>query len=178
MSGRRLEFRVWHIPTQCMYKTSFFNEEDVWREWDYEKTDEENWPLVDNALPRQECIILQFTGMRDMYDQDIWEGDVLRLDQAQCAEYIANGEDEYSCYTYVVYNNGGFAVVDIGVDIDEVDNWRIDYFANHNRGYIMETRVGCRYEHPELMDLTGTYPLALRELSTKSQFVQCLTDVG
>ena len=156
MNQRPIEFRVWHKPTQHMYEVAYFTPDYVYLPWDESKTDADNYKVVDHPFNRIDCILLQFTGRVDQAGTKIWEGDVLRLD-VMWAGGLPEGEEEYSCYYHVLFHNGGFALLPVGYQ-DPTDNWHVSFLTDYAND-LHFIRVGSQYEHPELLQLTETYPL-------------------
>lgn len=162
--NRPLEFRAWHLPSKRLYYDIDFCPDFVTFRWDESKTDTENYKLVDHPLNREDCILMQFTGRVDELGHKVWEGDVVRFDNMWIGE-IPEGDEEYSQYSYIGFHNGGFANFPVSEEVTEEDiksliSFEIFYLTQYSETeHLPMQRMGCMYEHPELLELTKLYPL-------------------
>lgn len=154
-----LEFKVWHKPTGQLYPVDYFRAGEVFRLCSEDETEYEKDMAFERPFNLDDCIILPYTGCLDRLGHKIWGGDVMRLDMIQGPKEKADGDEEYSCYQYVAFRNGGYILVNVGVDLATAEEWQIENFTDHPNCSIYRTRVGCMYQFPELMELNGTYPL-------------------
>jgi len=108
---RLIAFRAWHIPTAKMWKVGGLNDHYVFRAWDDNLSDAENYKIVDVHMPREDCVLMQQTEFTDWFGRPLYEGDVLRCDMVQTPEDIVDGEQEYSFYRYISFVKGAFIMV-------------------------------------------------------------------
>lgn len=121
---REIKFRAFHEPTKQMFDVFSFDVNNV-RAWYPEKYGLEISP------DREDCILMQYTGLKDKYGVDIYEYDVL---------YYEPSETEIN-NTVVSFYKGGF----IGILL------RSMYFKPLNESLHEKKIIGNIYENPELL---------------------------
>ena len=143
LMNRPIDFRIWHTQTGRMLAVFFFT--DCWI-----------WTDTGESFRSDECALMQFSGRVDQVGAKLWEGDIVRWDCPQTVTDIASGEVEYSAYYYVIFHNGGFALLPVGYD--DPFGWDVSYFTDFH-DTLPYVRVGTIHEHPELLQLTQMQPL-------------------
>lgn len=81
------------------------------------------------SITSEDCVIMQYTGLKDKNGKEIFEGDIIENDQWKTSRFN------------VVFNRGGFAITYPG-DYLPKDIKYAEYFAV----------IGNIYENPELLD--------------------------
>ena len=152
--NRPLEFRAWHVPGKRIYHNVGFNEDFVFLPWDANKTETDNYKLVDHPLKRSDCILMQYTGRECEKGHKLYEGDVLRWDCVQAPEDIEEGEEEYTAYYWIKFANGSFIILNMGEE-EPYHTGESDLSGYSS----IHQWVGNIFENPELKELTKTYPL-------------------
>ena len=135
---REFKFRVWSEEDNKM----FYNE-DIWFINPHDKlvrieNDEYNF-IGGYAKEDEDLVLMQYTGIKDMYGKEIYEGDIL--------------EDKYgNVISKIAYNKGVFSVIEKHNRITDP----IDYFATRkcvNGAYIKNMIViGNIYENKDLLE--------------------------
>ncbi|GAB4017092.1 YopX family protein [Spirosoma koreense] len=100
---RPIEFRVWHQPTGRLYPVASFTADYVYRPWDVAQTDAENYAVVDHPFRREDCVLMQFTGVYDANGVKIFEGDILYW-----RHYDEHDNSVHEAWHQVTFENGAF----------------------------------------------------------------------
>ena len=78
---RKIKFRAWDVTHRRMFMVDsmdFRENGDVYRVWELKNRTGNDPGLLVN---RSTCILMQFTGAKDMYGTDIYEGDIIRKEE-------------------------------------------------------------------------------------------------
>lgn len=136
---REIKFRAWDKEYNCMYQNAWPFEHLVYVEMP--SCDEQCNPLPINGnkfycmngktfyfLMNKHVELMQYTGLKDKHGKDIFEGDIL------CVEDASRGTVKYGkgCFYYDDWIDGWTALEDIDTE---------------NNAII----IGNIYEHPELL---------------------------
>ena len=116
-----------------------------WSEWEkdvfvgfdgrlYQKSKNTVYGVAVSAITRDDIILMQSTGLFDMYDKEIFEGDVLQTSDSELAKVVWN--KELACWEAEFLSEI--------VDLSEV----ADVKSNRSDCEI----VGNIYENPELVE--------------------------
>lgn len=92
-----------------------------------------------NDQPIENCVLMQFTGLRDKYGKEIYEGDILRVE----------GIDNEARVTEVVFDGGCFYCQHTPTEFKETVAFHLMF--SDNRAIV----VGNIYENPELLTAGG-----------------------
>ena len=117
---REIKFRAWDRDRKKMFIPSSFG-----LPW-----------ITDLREKRSNCVLMQFTGLMDRADQDIYEGDIVRIPK------FGAGHNDASQNTVVEYNDRWARFrfrLPTGGYYDPVPHWEIEV-------------VGNLYENPELLE--------------------------
>lgn len=126
---REIKFRAFHEPTKQMFDVFSFDVNNV-RAWSPEKYGLEISP------DREDCILMQYTGLKDKYGVDIYEGDIVRVVDVSFEKL---GE----AIGKVRWKSGGYEVRIVGNEI-----WISTTLTQPNIEII-----GNIYENPELLEV-------------------------
>lgn len=133
---RELKFRAWHKPTQRMFPVHGFDSDSVWE-------DSFDGPGTSETLPasRNDCVLLQYTGMKDKNDKEIWEYDVVRV-----ATVYHGKESNQKFNAVIVYNDycGCFQI--------SYNAFGGGFASDFAHLYRLEV-IGTLPENPKLMDV-------------------------
>ena len=131
MTEDRFKFRAWHKKRKFM--------SPVWsigfRAWDDESI---NYVEIEQdgteKVAEHEVVLMQFTGISDENDVDVYEGDIVKglLD----------------------YGPGGFHAIVAEVGFDLIFGYRWWYFYDHFGDEFIEV-IGNIHEHPHLLAKTS-----------------------
>ena len=117
---RDIRFRCWDKKREEMFKvTALFPFEKMARY-------REELPNTYNYFYDKECILMQYTGLKDSKGVEIYEGDIIPY----------KGKNEV-----VNYKNGEYAL----------GGWRLG-FLPHYKGILKAEVIGNIYKHPELLE--------------------------
>lgn len=102
------------------------------------------------AYRRDECVLMQFTGLYDCTGRKLFEGDVVY-------EYYPEDDQEPALefWRLIVFRSGGFyEVASLNDTLDQQD--LLANFEAAHRGEWLESRiVDCYYARPYLLDLNA-----------------------
>lgn len=147
---REIKFKVWHRNRKEMfwYDLMWGNVHAMGGGWlgVLPIGEERDYGWRDNriAVDPNDCDILQFTGLKDKNGKEIYEGDILRIHNAE--------EDDGENYKYstIEFKNGAFKVeYDFGDYDMTAIGWAIDIWDNQK---ITCEIIGNIYETPELLN--------------------------
>ena len=137
--NREIKFRAWHKEFKKMFKIGQITLEKG--SWNYEP---ENRDFIGMSIPYQPSMVLmQYTGLNDKNEKEIYEGDIVLLDCYYYEEPAFDGEFE------VVYDeiNGMWLLIDLE------DKENIYTFENIRGYYKSEIEViGNIYDNPEMLE--------------------------
>ena len=128
---REIKFRAWDKNKKEMFDVS-----PVWFE-------ENNWYYMDFAKCMEEldCIIMQYTGLKDKNGKEIYDGDVVRTQIRNDKRY----KNQFSeMLSKVCFENGIFIIKDLS---DKLIQWNELY----KEIYRLEI-IGNIYQNPELLE--------------------------
>jgi uncharacterized phage protein (TIGR01671 family) len=119
---RELKFRAWDKEQNRLFNVYGFDEDHV-----YEKTLDD---YTHSIHPRGVCEIMQYTGLKDKNNKEIYEGDRLKK-PTEYIEGMPNGA-RYKIVEWTMPKHYG-----VGFNIGEINTWKI---------------VGNIYENSELLE--------------------------
>lgn len=167
---RPIEFRTWHIPTQRMcygalidpfnnQKVIYVNKKGSASHIGKDESGEYATIHFD-SLNRNDCVLMQYSGVLDKKGKKIWEGDILFWSFSDEEEGL-----RFDRYEPVCFQDGTF-----GVEGDSTEPivalCRASALAKTGRHY--RAIAGNIYQHRHLLALNGEFPLikTSRQLST------------
>ena len=122
---REIKFRAWHIPTKKMFDVYSWGKHII-----FEISDDGVGTSPTLPAERDDCILMQYTGLKDRNGKDIYEGDILEMRNVGWK------------YTLVKFHNGKFAFYTTET------NYLIPMIGQYwEEGKI----IGNIYENPELL---------------------------
>ena len=124
---REIEFRAWRVESKDMFYDVFFDnvEIGIWnKEGDYELIGDR----VEGGV-LQYCILMQYTGLKDKNEVEIYEGDILQHEEIALDKPIVEWKSE-------MWTEEGF-MTGFG-----------EWFGTANQ----YTIIGNIYENPELLE--------------------------
>ena len=116
---REIKFRAWDIESPAMLTW-----EEIQEEWETEG-------YSDNVLRGDHYIPMQYTGLKDMYEKEIYEGDII-YSEVEEANFLVLWDDETARYV--------FEGVGLVIDFDNCYGQELQV-------------VGNKYENPELLEV-------------------------
>ncbi|MGV8144423.1 MAG: YopX family protein [Methanothermobacter sp.] len=128
---REIKLRVW-TGKQMIYPSEIndydlsYNRTGNWSLW---KRKEEESKLICNEIDNPEMELLEYTGLKDINDKEIYEGDILDISR------IFDGRD----HDIVIFKYGGFALK---------QEFSTDFLVKICNSFKI---VGNIYEKPELL---------------------------
>lgn len=123
---RTIKFRAWDPEEKIMSKPFGFNRIDGGTAF-YVGEDGENFCLDNDGYSQPECILMQFTGLKDKNGKEIYEGDIVTIS----GEFTGP----------IVWSINGFTVERYVV------GWDIDSEGSQD----MTEVIGNIHENPELL---------------------------
>lgn len=137
-----MKFRVWDIETKTMYydRSIEFSEIGKWRSWKFTFLDKDGNIFVANPIEEASgAVLMQSTGIKDKNDKEIWEGDIMRV-------------NERFYYTVMVgkceVDNGDGGALSFGPYLNPINDKYPCLFTLYDEYQI----IGNIYEDPELLE--------------------------
>lgn len=140
---REIKFRAWDLHNQRMVEYPYMFE--LWQDFRGENNYGasfvffEDWHDVEDGIARP-CHIMQFIGLRDRNGKEIYEGDIVRVDDSVCGNPIDGYKDGVYKVEYCL-PDCAFCLV----QLDEKSG------ISFNEGMEYEV-IGSIYENPELLN--------------------------
>lgn len=128
---REVKYRAWWGKTMCEVTCIDFAHNECFLKYQQQTTND----CIEKIVPLNEVKMMQWTGLKDKNETDIYEGDIIK------SEYIFE-DSIYGDVGLVVFKNYKWIVEIPSAGDDEL----LDY-ENHNIGII-----GNIYENPELLE--------------------------
>ena len=136
--NREIKFRAWDVESNEMTLPNDILEVLVSMKNEvYAMVKGRNETL--GGINRDNTILMQYTGLKDKNGTEIYEGDIVRLQNSP----IENGVD-YNAL--IVFKYGGFCAIDGTIDNYAVSRYRLSDFD------LEITVLGNIYENPELLE--------------------------
>lgn len=139
---REIKFRAWDKVRKTMYDVDTI-EMDVLKDGSSDNQisgwDDTEWQC---GIPLKDVELLQYTGEKDINGQEIYEGDIIRLEGVDDREIGSTWEH----IGKIVYKRGAFFVC------------YFDYYADGDEELICDAQVefgtviGNKFENPELLE--------------------------
>ena len=130
---RDIRFRAWDDVTLAMYEVSILiNNGRV-------------GVVIEGCAPfyKDNCIIMQYTGLKDKNGKEIYEGDIISFNRV---EGFAN--DKFIWVGDVIFKNGNYIINFLSIETDDMKidlEWHIYPYTDNY------TVIGNVYENPELL---------------------------
>ena len=147
---REIKFKAWNKEEKFMFDVFGFDV-NVVRGW--LRTDKEK---IKNAIPphRRDCVLMQYTGLKDKNGREIYEGDILRFDDTGEEGYEYKEGIDFVNVATVVWKSGRFELDKFGntnsAVVEEMNGCHEDFFLNFERSEV----IGNIHEHPSLLEVT------------------------
>lgn len=120
---REIKFRAWIKDSESKTPKMYYEAQN------YDNGNE--WLTFSSMIEDDKIELMQFTGLKDKISKEIYEGDIIRINQWG-----------YEFISEVYYDSGCFNVVD--------DNYKVSCIAYFATGYIEV--IGNKFENKELLD--------------------------
>lgn len=147
---REIKFRAWHKEKEKMFVPTWINKDMSVGMPDNISNNESDSIVTDNIE------IMQFTGLHDRGGDEIYEGDIVRVEFDPYSNDVFNENGEFvreeETYDHceiseVKFENGGFVVsADFGDYSQTTVGWAID-----DGSMVALKIIGNIYENPELL---------------------------
>ena len=137
------KFRAWDVSHRKMFMVdsmSFRTNGDVFRVWEYKNRIGNDLGILVN---RSCCILMQFTGAKDMNGADIYEGDIIRKEECS-PDDPAFGH--YGSIGAIQYDVDVMGFIVVSEDDGFYDNTGVIFSFDE-----IEV-VGNVYENPEMLE--------------------------
>ncbi|GAB3643956.1 YopX family protein [Spirosoma arcticum] len=121
---RSLEFRAWHVPTQRLFSALSFTPTRVYELLEPSENPDYPSDVYTEAFRREDCKLMQWTGLIDPDGVKIFEGDVLAINPAE------DVPGDVTLYVEVVFQQGCFGTIILGGD--PADDNDFEAFATFN----------------------------------------------
>lgn len=110
---RRFEFRAWNLEDKIMHTTAFPTWNGSYEVWADNKPQTETEWLTNG--PERECILMQFTGLKDKNEKDIYEGDIVG-DKGDPNYFVIVWDKKYASFAAKLQNNNSNLLNEINED--------------------------------------------------------------
>ncbi len=135
MEGREIKFRAWNRKEKEMSKPFTLHDIGDGRIRDV-------WSSPRFSFPISDCTILQFTGLKDKNDKEIYEGNIVNIDKQGIAWYVVYGY--FGDAKFYVCNG-----INSGREIEDEDNSWVAFITEKEKFELAV--IGNIYEDARLI---------------------------
>ena len=142
---REIKFRAWDEQNKVMHNEVEFIRSGIdGNDWILFKSDKqklEDGNVLNNPYFQQQIKLMQYTGLKDKNDVEIYEGDIVSFTLFDCFD------NDMQHIGKILFNNGAFYIE--YMDKDELYNSLLCYVISQDDEFEV---IGNIHENPELLE--------------------------